>query len=178
MKPISWWRLLLVTPLLVTAACKDDPPPGEEDDCPAFTRIVDASFTPGDPLEWRITVEELPAELTFNHATLPQDRLEYRWGVLIDLEPDGEDDYRADVANYAHGEEVTGDILGNTMHNLWRVTGSLGSQVATIDARIEGTTFVLSLPAGEEPGLAIHEGSEHRFETFYDDGEERCTDSR
>lgn len=150
-------------------------------ECPAFAQITGGTFTrTAEKLEWTLTVKDLPAELTFNKTGFPQDVLEYQWGVHVDAASDGEEDYLVAVSRYAYGDEVTGDILTHTQHDLWSVDGALGSTIGSVDVTITGDTFTFTLDATEDAGLAeITESSGHRFETFYaESATDTCQDEK
>ena len=181
MKLASVW-LFSGLSLVLVAGCDDGGGGGDggggSASCPAFTKITGTGFVAAaEALTWTLTVEELPAELAFNRAEVPLDVLEYQWGVGIDPENDGTEDYKVAVTNYAHEGEVTGDILSNTQHDLYEVTETTGLIIGGIGATISGNTFTFVLDLTENPGLpAIDETSGHRFLTQYYTGTEICGD--
>jgi hypothetical protein len=149
--------------------------------CPAFVQITDGTFSmAADALTWTLTVEELPAELTFNRSFVPQDVLEYQWGVRVDPDNDGTEDYLVAVHHYAQSEEVTGDILGNTKHEVGSIDGALIVSIDSITATIDDTTFTFTVDPMTDPGLAnVTSSSGHRFVTaVYQEGTGLCEDEK
>jgi hypothetical protein len=174
-------RPLIAIALALAPACGGSEEGAQSDGpgCPGFATIVDTTFQQGDPLVWRLTVAELPAQLTFNQEDVPESRLEYRWGANVDVEGDGVEDYLVAISHFTFGEQVAGDILGNTQQNLWQIDGATKSAIADIDASIEATTFVMSVPVAAAMGLAgIGAPSRHRFETYYTGAAGTCSDER
>lgn len=150
-------------------------------DCPAFTRISGADFSmTADQLVWTLTVQELPAELTFNRPFVPEFVLEYQWGVRVDPDNDGTEDYLVSVNHYAQGDEVSGDILGHTTHEVGGIDGALIVSIDSIAATIDGTTFTFTVDPASDPGLAgVSASSGHRFETaVYQEGTGLCGDEQ
>lgn len=177
----SWTRSLagLTLTLALVGGCDGDGGGGGGgSSCPDFTQITGRSFSPGaDSLSWTLTVKELPSELPFNRPDVPQDVLEYSWGVHVDPEGDGTEDFLLAVINYAHGDEVTGDILSHTRQDLWATEGAVGIITGDITVTIEGDTFTFTVAKDEDAALSgVTEASGFRFETQYHDGTGLCGD--
>ncbi len=153
---------------------------GGGSDCPAFARIEEGSFSRIDvSLAWRITIEEMPAALTFDQEAVQDNRLEYEWSALVDAQSDGTDDYRISVLHFktGRGGETTGEILENTQQNVWRIVGATASVEADAVVNVDGRTFVLAVREDEMPGLAASvDGARHHYHSWYDDGVDPCED--
>src|SRR5262245_53213045 len=113
-----------------------------DDGCPPFAHIVAGDFgRTGDMLWWTLQVEQIPAELTFNQASVPGNFLEYRWAVDVDSDRDGAVDLRAAIEHFVtvNGAPVTtGDILSQTSEDLFQVMGPVASNIGMFSASLSG----------------------------------------
>jgi hypothetical protein len=89
----------------------------------------------GDDVVVTLTLKNLPGELTFNQDHVPDNSLEYRWGVLVDTDNnittgDGSGfDVEISLSHFKppEGSQYTSNILGGTQKNTWILSGSGGT---------------------------------------------------
>ncbi len=172
----------LAVGLCLLGGCLGDPP------CPKFVRIVAGDFgRAGDALWWTLTVEEIPAALTFNQLDVPSNFLEYRWAVDVDSDRDGAVDLRASIEHFAvmgASPVTTGDaseILAQTNHNLLEVRGGLATVAGTVGASIDGNSFRFDTTTAAAAGLAaVTDRGQSTWTTTYRSGaelEDQCDES-
>lgn len=167
----AWW-------IVVVAACGG----GSSSDCPAFTSLVDGTFsrTP-TTLTWTIEVEELPAELTFDREGVPDFVEEYAWAAEVDSDGDGTDDWEVSATHFktADPEQVAAP-LSVLQVDLWQIQGAAASIAGSADATIAGNTFTFTVDAGEDPDLAnITAPGQSSYRTFHQFGpalSDQCSD--
>jgi len=140
-----------VAVLALAGGCASDPI------CPSFVHIVGGDFArAGNTLSWRLQLEELPADLTFNQSAVPAFFLEYRWAVDLDSDLDGSVDLRLALEHFAEqgASPVTTAILSATSKDLLEVQGAVANTVGTFTASIDANTFTFETPATAASGLS------------------------
>lgn len=155
---------------------------GPGDSCPAFVRIVDGTFNlTATELTWTLEVDDIPATLTFDQTDVVPNVLEYAWGVDVDTDGDGMENWEISASHFRFdGPEKELPPLMGTMNALWEREGAAGVLAGPIDITLSGTTFTFVVPVDEEPGLAdITESSQMVYFTHYQYGrtyQDNCTD--
>ncbi len=124
-----------------------------------------------------ISVSNLPATLTFNHSSLPDNYQNYVWSVAFDMDGDGSfstGDLKMSVQKFKRSGSVqdNSDILSATQEDLSERTSSNSSSLVTlITASISGNTFNLSVPKSAHSSLsAITTSTKVQFEAKFNDG--------
>jgi hypothetical protein len=150
--------------------------------CPPFAQIVGGDFgETGDALWWTLEVAALPDTMTFNRAEVPDNVLEYRWAVDLDIDGNGETDLQLAAAHWKApnaAEIAVSDILAATQEDLWSVSGAGGAKIGSVDATLTGTTFRFEAAVSAAPGLAaIGDRDQMTWTTRYQStASERCED--
>jgi hypothetical protein len=138
-----------------------------------FVDLVGASASKdGDGLVVRMRLAGFPDRLTFCQPGVPENRMEYKWAVMFDLEGDGTDDFSIELTNFKppESEPVTGDPLKEAQLTVWELN-DLGGEASTVLFRGGkiGNELIFDVPMC---GLVSSIGPETqvRFETYYTDG--------
>lgn len=160
--------------LCLLAACG-----GGGDSCPDFVTITGGTFVRSGPqLTWTLSVEAI-SSLTFNKA--PENVLEYRWGVELDGNRDGNTELRVAATHFATNEPevTTTDIIGQTQVNVWTVSMGSALLVGSATATLANNTFTFTTTDSEDPGLAaITALDQSTFVTgFFQGADASCSDS-
>jgi hypothetical protein len=105
-----------------------------------------------DSVYVRITLRELPATLTFNHAHVAMHSSEYIWGITFDTDGDGTFETEIALSHYKFSDTpVERSLIDGTQHDVWE-RDSLGGGIVrhpNVPVRIDPTaptTLVLALP--------------------------------
>jgi hypothetical protein len=138
-----------------------------------FVDLVGASAAKdGEGLVVRMKLASLPKTLTFCQSGVPENRLEYKWAAVFDIEGDGTDDFSIELTNFKppDSEPVKGDPLQKAQLTVWELSanGGTASEVLFRGGRV-GNELVFDIPMC---GFVSSLGPETqvRFETYYTDG--------
>jgi hypothetical protein len=153
--------------------------------CPDYMQISGGTFAKtGTTLTWTLDVVAIPATLTFNQAAVADNVREYQWGVALDSDRDGKEDFEVSVTHAKSAgaaEVVTGDILSVTQEDLWRVQGPISSTIGNATVTLVGTKFTLSTMTTAATGLEnVTAADQSTWVTQYQFGKglsDQCSDS-
>jgi len=153
--------------------------------CPDFATITGGTFTrTGTDLVWTLDVAAI-STVTFNQATVPDNVLEYRWGIDLDSNGDGSTDLRVAATHFkppAAAEVTTADVLSQTQEDVWQVmSNGAASAVGNVTVTLAGNRFTFATNDREDAALAaVTDVAQSTWKTNYFEGpnfDDQCDDS-
>jgi len=117
----------------------------------SFIDLTEMSFNiENNVINISMSVKNLPSQLVFNHDSLSENTLNYKWEVLFDVNKDGissKNDITMSIYKFKHPDssEIKEDILTATQKNVWLISDTGGSNLGEITASISDNTFNLSV---------------------------------
>jgi hypothetical protein len=161
-----------VLPLLLAVAAERNPKP-------TFVRIEGASVSVREyVIIAHIHLHELPSTLPYNAPDLTENRLEYEWRVVFDV--DGDNSWANDIAivlahfKFPGAEPRTGAVTDFAQQSVVKAdeSGQKLSVIAASTVHQEGDALVLGVAKREHPELlAIDRSTPWRVRAYVDQGQ-------
>lgn len=150
--------------------------------------ILESTLTE-DHLSAVLTLQDLPASLTFNRVGVPANALEYAWSIFIDVDNNPNTgypysdrrgtEYQLAAMHFVYPDDVgSSEILSipdGVQVNTWEYTGSSWRYLESASLQVNAASETLSL-TGRIPGIAPY--SRLVFETYdYNPGDSVVRDT-
>ncbi|MGL1887232.1 MAG: hypothetical protein OCD76_12030 [Reichenbachiella sp.] len=136
-----------------------------------------------DCIEASISVSNLPQKLTFNHSTLPDNVLNYKWEVSFDVDNDGIEstgDFSLSVSKFKFPGQVQEDleILSTTQVSIFEIVeGGSGSNIGDAIGTISGNSFKLYASKLSNSSIEkVQSSTPIKFSAVFYDGGKHFTD--
>ena len=136
---------------------------GISDALPAHMDITEVSTVlTGETLTVVFHLRDVPDTLEFNRKNVPDDRLEYKWAVMVDVDNDAEtggfsgDDYTMSASRFVHpsssGETVHLPLSQGVQANSWQVDAGGGTYLSSVRIEVSSEENTITL-IGNIPGI-------------------------
>lgn len=132
----------------------------------------------GNNIRVEIELNNLPDKLVFDHTNLGVSSMEYLWGIIFDIDGDGEksiNDIEVAItyAKSSGNTEAESEILEKTREDIWTVKENKGiRQLIPISNVIkQGNCFTITFSRGMHASLSnIKTNNKVIFETYHNSG--------
>ena len=134
------------------------------DALPAYMDITEVSttLTGDETLAVVFHLRDVPETLEFSRKSVSDDRLEYKWAVMVDVDNDAEtggfsgDDYTMSASRFVHpsssGEGVHLPIEEAVQANSWQVDATGGAYLSSVSIEVSPEENTITL-VGDIPGI-------------------------
>lgn len=176
-------RAWVIAGVLLVGCGGDDG--GGSGSCPAFATVTSGDVhVDSTALTFTLHLAAAPTGLTFDQETVPANVLEYSWGVAIDTESDGTDDWEVSLKHFhADGTppHVEASATSGGQTNLWEVTPTTGTIAGSATSAATSDGLAFGITSNAAPGISdiTLDGSTFTFQTHYqrNGGLDYCEDA-
>ena len=120
-----------------------------------------------------LEINNIPASLTFNSATLGINFLEYQYGVEFDTNNDGVPNFSISLSHFkfSGSVEIQGDLISNVQSNLWEHQATSNQSVGNATVSLLNSVLTITTPKSLDSQLnSIRTPHVIRIYTFHNDG--------